>query len=151
MRINHRAHMHCAHNSPILARGMLHAACFDAATAPLPLPFCHVRLTYRRTLYVCRTMLTDEARKCQCMDHRIRKHDCKHIKLILTQLGVVDKPGDAWREVRRAVRGVRGSAGCSVRRAACGVRRATHCVQACCVQECRAGRFCKAATAWPLR
>lgn len=38
--------------------------------------------------------LTDKGRKCQCVDHRIRKHDCKHIRLMLKTLGVESKPED---------------------------------------------------------
>jgi hypothetical protein len=39
--------------------------------------------------------LNDEKRKCQCVDHRIRRHDCKHIKLMLKMLGIEKKP-QAW-------------------------------------------------------
>lgn len=51
--------------------------------------------------------LTDDKRKCQCMDHRIRRHDCKHIRLILANLNCVDAPQN-WRQV------CAGAAGCSV-------------------------------------
>ncbi|KIZ07553.1 hypothetical protein MNEG_0390 [Monoraphidium neglectum] len=34
-------------------------------------------------------------RTCECMDCRIRKHDCKHIRLILQQLGL-DEPYQDW-------------------------------------------------------
>ena len=32
--------------------------------------------------------LSNERRRCQCPDHRIRQHDCKHIRLVLEQLGI---------------------------------------------------------------
>ena len=38
--------------------------------------------------------LSDEKRKCQCVDHRCRKHDCKHIRLVLKSLGIEDSPLD---------------------------------------------------------
>ena len=31
---------------------------------------------------------------------RIRKHNCKHIRLVLTQLDIAHSPGD-WKQVRR--------------------------------------------------
>lgn len=40
-------------------------------------------------------LLSDEKRKCQCLDHRLRKRDCKHIKLVLKQLETSDDP-DNW-------------------------------------------------------
>lgn len=39
-------------------------------------------------------------RKCQCMDHRVRKRDCKHIRLILGRLGIAADSSDDWRQVR---------------------------------------------------
>lgn len=35
-------------------------------------------------------------RKCQCLDHRIRKRDCKHIRLVLKALNIDDEP-DKWK------------------------------------------------------
>ena len=35
---------------------------------------------------------TNEKRKCQCIDHRIRKHDCKHIRLMLKTMGIEAHP-----------------------------------------------------------
>lgn len=40
--------------------------------------------------------LTDSARKCQCLDHRMRKHDCKHIRLVLNSIGAAEAPKE-WR------------------------------------------------------
>lgn len=37
---------------------------------------------------------------CVCSSHRFRRHDCKHIKLILEQLGVARKPS-GWQQVRQ--------------------------------------------------
>lgn len=44
--------------------------------------------------------LSDTKRKCQCIDHRIRKHDCKHIKLLLRSLGIADTP-EKWLEATK--------------------------------------------------
>ncbi|GIL42283.1 hypothetical protein Vafri_304 [Volvox africanus] len=41
--------------------------------------------------------LSDERRSCQCMDCRVRKRDCKHIRLILEKLQISDKPSQ-WHE-----------------------------------------------------
>ena len=43
-------------------------------------------------------VLSDEAQTCQCVDFCVRKHACKHIRLVLTQLDIADQPA-AWREV----------------------------------------------------
>ena len=45
--------------------------------------------------------LSDEKRSCQCVDHRIRKRDCKHIKLILKQLNCTETPNDWFDAVNR--------------------------------------------------
>jgi len=36
--------------------------------------------------------LADDKHKCTCLDHRFRRHNCKHICLVLSQLGVLDDP-----------------------------------------------------------
>ncbi|KAK9801344.1 hypothetical protein WJX73_007385 [Symbiochloris irregularis] len=41
--------------------------------------------------------LQDEKQTCQCMDYRLRRHACKHIRLVLTQLGIVDAASE-WHE-----------------------------------------------------
>eukprot|EP00879_Flechtneria_rotunda_P013620 GHRR01014226.1.p1 GENE.GHRR01014226.1~~GHRR01014226.1.p1 ORF type:complete len:214 (+),score=83.51 GHRR01014226.1:212-853(+) len=41
--------------------------------------------------------LIGHKRSCTCMDHRIRRRDCKHICLILKQLGVADEP-QQWQQ-----------------------------------------------------
>lgn len=41
--------------------------------------------------------LKDPAPSCQCVDFRIRRRMCKHQKLVLTQLGIPDKPQD-WHQ-----------------------------------------------------
>ncbi|CAG9463679.1 unnamed protein product [Pedinophyceae sp. YPF-701] len=42
--------------------------------------------------------LSDDGRKCECMDHRIRKRDCKHIHLTLRTLGLTPETDFAdWR------------------------------------------------------
>lgn len=53
--------------------------------------------------------LAEDKRTCQCMDFRIRRRDCKHIKLVLQQLGISASPGD-WHQVRCS----RSAARCSV-------------------------------------
>jgi hypothetical protein len=40
-----------------------------------------------------------------CQPARMRRRDCKHIRLILEQLAVADAPQD-WEQVRRPVRGL---------------------------------------------
>jgi hypothetical protein len=40
--------------------------------------------------------LQDGKHTCTCLDHRFRRHDCKHILLVLRQLGKLDAPAD-WR------------------------------------------------------
>jgi hypothetical protein len=47
-----------------------------------------------------RVELTDAKRKCQCVDHRIRKHDCKHIRLLLQSLGIANSP-EKWLEATK--------------------------------------------------
>lgn len=51
--------------------------------------------------------LSDEKKKCTCIDHRCRKRDCKHILLVLSQLGILDEAetweqGSTWREAVEA-------------------------------------------------
>lgn len=46
--------------------------------------------------YVVR--LNDQKNTCTCLDHRFRRHDCKHIRLIHEQMGIADAP-QQWREV----------------------------------------------------
>eukprot|EP00200_Dunaliella_tertiolecta_P017049 CAMPEP_0202413574 /NCGR_PEP_ID=MMETSP1128-20130828/29955_1 /ASSEMBLY_ACC=CAM_ASM_000463 /TAXON_ID=3047 /ORGANISM="Dunaliella tertiolecta, Strain CCMP1320" /LENGTH=337 /DNA_ID=CAMNT_0049019767 /DNA_START=63 /DNA_END=1073 /DNA_ORIENTATION=- len=41
--------------------------------------------------------ISDNKNTCQCMDHRIRKRDCKHIMLIQTQLGLNKYP-ISWKQ-----------------------------------------------------
>ncbi|CAL5223846.1 g6429 [Coccomyxa viridis] len=41
--------------------------------------------------------LSDARHTCQCVDFRIRKHNCKHIRLVLTQLDIAHSPGD-WKQ-----------------------------------------------------
>ena len=38
-------------------------------------------------------------RRCQCMDFRIRQRECKHIRLVLQQLGIAKHPQD-WHKVQ---------------------------------------------------
>lgn len=38
-------------------------------------------------------------RSCTCMDYRFRRHDCKHIKLILQQLKLQSSSDGDWRQV----------------------------------------------------
>lgn len=40
--------------------------------------------------------LSDEKHKCTCLDHRFRRHNCKHILLVLSLLGTLEDPS-AWR------------------------------------------------------
>lgn len=42
--------------------------------------------------------LSDDKHSCKCMDFRIRRRECKHIKLVLQQLGVAKHPED-WHQV----------------------------------------------------
>lgn len=48
--------------------------------------------------------LRDEKHVCDCIDHKSRRHDCKHIRLILTSLGLGrtanTSPNSSWRTVR---------------------------------------------------
>ena len=44
--------------------------------------------------------LQDGLHSCECMDWRFRRHHCKHICLVLSQLGILDQPTQ-WREVGR--------------------------------------------------
>lgn len=41
--------------------------------------------------------ITDEKRTCTCLDHRFRRHDCKHILLVLSQLNILEEP-ERWHE-----------------------------------------------------
>ncbi|KAG2446873.1 hypothetical protein HYH02_008029 [Chlamydomonas schloesseri] len=43
-------------------------------------------------------VLSDAKRTCTCPDHRFRRHDCKHIKLVLAKLHIPRQP-KRWREV----------------------------------------------------
>jgi hypothetical protein len=36
--------------------------------------------------------LSDEKHRCTCLDHRFRRHNCKHICLVLSQLDTLDNP-----------------------------------------------------------
>ncbi|CAL8463455.1 g2989 [Coccomyxa elongata] len=45
--------------------------------------------------------LSDDRHACQCVDFRIRKHQCKHIRLVLTQLDIADKPS-SWHDAVEA-------------------------------------------------
>jgi len=36
--------------------------------------------------------LADEKHKCTCLDHRFRRHNCKHICLVLSQVGALETP-----------------------------------------------------------
>lgn len=47
--------------------------------------------------------MTDEKRTCQCVDHRIRKHDCKHIRLMLQTLGIPNSPAEWYAAAQRLV------------------------------------------------
>lgn len=41
----------------------------------------------------------EKKRSCTCLDHRFRRHDCKHIRLVLQQLGLdKDEEKEKWRE-----------------------------------------------------
>lgn len=42
-------------------------------------------------------VLADDKPSCQCMDFRIRRRECKHIKLVLQQLGISSSPAD-WHQ-----------------------------------------------------
>lgn len=42
--------------------------------------------------------LADKRHTCKCMDFRIRQRPCKHIRLVLQQLGIADSPAD-WHQV----------------------------------------------------
>lgn len=65
--------------------------------------------------------LEDERQACECADYRFRRHHCKHLRLVLQQLGIPDSP-ETWHEVRRRVEGGRtgreGLCGCA--RMLCG-------------------------------
>jgi hypothetical protein len=41
--------------------------------------------------------LADDKHRCTCLDHRFRRHNCKHICLCLSQIGALEDPG-TWRE-----------------------------------------------------
>ncbi|KAL4425739.1 hypothetical protein ABPG75_009755 [Micractinium tetrahymenae] len=40
--------------------------------------------------------LKDDKHTCGCLDYRFRRHNCKHILLVLSQLGIEDRPQE-WR------------------------------------------------------
>ncbi len=42
-------------------------------------------------------VLADDKPSCQCMDFRIRRRECKHIKLVLQQLDISSSPAD-WHQ-----------------------------------------------------
>ncbi|GIL95975.1 hypothetical protein Vretimale_1896 [Volvox reticuliferus] len=46
--------------------------------------------------------LSDGRRSCQCMDCRVRKRDCKHIRLTLEKLQISDKPAQWYEPVALA-------------------------------------------------
>lgn len=46
--------------------------------------------------------LGNERHTCQCPDFRVRKRSCKHIKLVLQQLGLSEDSG-GWHKVKFAV------------------------------------------------
>ena len=48
-------------------------------------------------------VLTDDKRKCQCLDHRLRRRDCKHIKLVLRQLETADSPENWFEAVNKMI------------------------------------------------
>jgi hypothetical protein len=50
-----------------------------------------------------KVIFSDTKRSCQCIDHRIRKHDCKHIRLMLQTLKVPDKPQDWFSAAQKLV------------------------------------------------
>ncbi|MEW5311885.1 MAG: hypothetical protein WDW38_003564 [Sanguina aurantia] len=54
--------------------------------------------------------LFDDRRSCECMDHRTRRHDCKHIRLILGAMGLggtaVEKVFAAGAAARKAEEGL---------------------------------------------
>lgn len=55
--------------------------------------------------------LSDAGCSCSCPDHHFRRHDCKHIKVILAKLHIVEEP-EKWAEVRwDTVRTVLGNLG----------------------------------------
>jgi hypothetical protein len=62
-----------------------------------PRPHAHARPGNHYTI-----MLADERPTCTCMDFRCRKRACKHIRLILQELGISDQPGQ-WREASNTV------------------------------------------------
>lgn len=49
--------------------------------------------------------LANARHTCQCPDFRVRKRSCKHIKLVLQQLGLSEDSGD-WHKVQAAVTAV---------------------------------------------
>lgn len=44
--------------------------------------------------------LRTDKQSCECMDHRLRRHACKHISLVLTQLGIVNEPATWHKAVK---------------------------------------------------
>jgi hypothetical protein len=51
-----------------------------------------------------KVVLSDSKRSCQCIDHRIRRHDCKHIRLMLQTLKIADKPQDWFSATQKLVK-----------------------------------------------
>jgi hypothetical protein len=47
-----------------------------------------------------KVVLKDGKRTCACIDHRIRKHDCKHIRLLLKSLSIEEHP-EKWRDATK--------------------------------------------------
>ena len=47
--------------------------------------------------------LADEKHKCTCLDHRFRRHNCKHICLVLDQIGTLDDPSKWKGAVERSL------------------------------------------------
>ncbi|WIA21512.1 hypothetical protein OEZ85_000715 [Tetradesmus obliquus] len=47
--------------------------------------------------------LSDDKRSCTCMDHRMRRRDCKHIRLVWEQLAVADAPQQWEQALQRMV------------------------------------------------
>ncbi|GAB4817013.1 hypothetical protein N2152v2_004059 [Parachlorella kessleri] len=45
--------------------------------------------------------LADDKQTCQCMDYRFRRHQCKHICLALSHLGILDDPS-GWHQAVEA-------------------------------------------------
>lgn len=48
---------------------------------------------------IYRVVFCDKGRSCACMDYRLRRRDCKHIRLVAQQLGVELGSGNEWHQV----------------------------------------------------